>query len=89
MSDGKRISILSKDEYKYLYDIPDLTNNERMVLFDLSEADQKALDKLPDEAVKINYILQLGYFRATNYFFNFTFQKVSQDVWFIINNTFL
>lgn len=88
MSAGKRISILSKDEYKYLYEIPELTNNERMVLFDLSDTDHKVINKLPDEAVKINYILQLGYFRVTNYFFNFTFQEVSQDVWFIINNYF-
>jgi len=88
MSGGKRITILSEDEYQYLYGIPDLTNNERMVLFDLSEADNKAINKLPDEAVKITYILQLGYFRATNYLFNFTFQQVSQYVWFIINNYF-
>ncbi|MDY6894212.1 MAG: Tn3 family transposase [Thermotogota bacterium] len=88
MSAGKRISILSKDEEKYLYEIPDLTNDERMVLFDLSDEDLKEISKLPDEPVRINYILQLGYFRATNYLFNFTFQKVSQDVWFIINNYF-
>jgi len=70
MSGGKRITILSKEEEKYLYDIPDLTNNERMVLFELTDADRKQIDKLPDEAVKINYILQLGYFRATNFLFN-------------------
>lgn len=88
MSGGKRLTILSKEEEKYLYDIPDLTNDERMVLFDITDADRKQIDKLPDEAVKIDYILQLGYFRATNYLFNFSFQKVSQDVWFIINNYF-
>ncbi|MCP4628180.1 MAG: DUF4158 domain-containing protein [bacterium] len=33
-------------------------------------------------------MLQLGYFRAKKYFFNFTFQQVRQDVWFIINNYF-
>jgi TnpA family transposase len=88
MSSGKRITILSKDEEKYLYDIPDLTNDERRILFDLSDADWKEINKLPDEPVKINYILQLGYFRATHYLFNFSFQKVSQDVWHIINNYF-
>ena len=59
MSAGKRISILSKDEEKYLYEIPDLTNDERMVLFDLSDEDLKEISKLPDEPVRINYILQL------------------------------
>ena len=88
MSAGKRVTILSKDEEKYLYEIPDLTNDERIVLFDLSDTDRKEINKLPDEPVKINYILQLGYFRATNYLFNFSFQKASEDVWFIINNYF-
>jgi len=88
MSVGIRISLLSRDEYEYLYSIPELTNDDRLVLFDLSEEDHKEIKRLPGEAVKINYILQLGYFRAKTYFFNFTFQQVRQDVWFIINNYF-
>jgi len=88
MAGGKRITILSKDEYEYLYGLPELTNKDRIVLFDLSEADHREINKLSSEAVQIDYILQLGYFRAKNYFFNFTFQKVRQDVWFIINNYF-
>jgi hypothetical protein len=85
---GKRITILSKDEYGYLYDIPELTHKDRVVLFDLSEADHEEINKLPTDPAKIDYILQLGYFRAKQYFFNFTFQQVRQDVWFIINNYF-
>ena len=88
MSTGKRVSILSKDEYDYLYSIPELTNTDRIVLFELTEEDQNEIIKLPNEAVKINYILQLGYFRAKTYFFNFTFQQVRQDVWFIIKKFF-
>ena len=88
MPGGKRITLLSKDEYDYLYGIPELTNKDRIVLFDLSEADHIEINKLSSEAVQIDYILQLGYFRAKNYFFNFTFQKVRQDVWFVINNYF-
>jgi len=88
MSAGKRISILSKDEYDYFYAIPELTNNDRLVLFELSEEEQSEIIKLPNEAVKINYILQLGYFRAKTYFFSFTFQQVRKDVWFIINKFF-
>ena len=88
MTDGKRIKLLSRDERKFWYGIPELTNPDRLVLFDLSEEDHKTIIDLPIEAVKIDYILQLGYFRAKNYFFNFTFQQVRQDVWFIINNYF-
>ncbi len=85
MPGGKRITLLSKDEYEYLYGIPELTNKDRMVLFDLSEEDHIEINKLSSEAVQIDYILQLGYFRAKNYFFNFTFQKVRQDVWFVVS----
>ena len=88
MSGGKRITLISKDEYEYWYGIPELTNNDRVVLFDLSEADHKEMNNLSTDAVKIDYILQLGYFRAKKHFFNFTFQQVRQDVWFIINNYF-
>jgi hypothetical protein len=32
MAGGKRITILSNDEYEFLYGIPELTNKDRMVL---------------------------------------------------------
>ncbi|MCP3942531.1 MAG: DUF4158 domain-containing protein [Desulfobacteraceae bacterium] len=88
MSAGKRVTILSKDEQDHLYGIPKLTYADRCVLFDLSKADHKELENLFPEAVKIDYILQLGYFRAKTYFFNFTFHQVREDVWFIINRYF-
>lgn len=68
MSAGKRITILSKDEVEYLYGIPKLTDSDRMVLFDLEETDHHAIRNLPNDAVKIDYIIQLGYFRAKKYF---------------------
>ncbi len=88
MSAGKRITLLSKDEIEYLYGIPKLTHNDRLFLFDLSESNLKKIKNLPTEAVKIDYILQLGYFRAKTYFFNFTFHQAREDVWFIINRNF-
>ena len=88
MSSGKRITILSQDEHDYLYGIPELTNKDRVVIFDLSQEDHEAINQLSSDAVKIDYILQLGYLRAKQFLFNFTFQQVRQDVWFIINNYF-
>jgi len=88
MSAGKRITILSEDEQDHLYGIPKLTDPDRRVLFELSESDHEEINKLPTDSVKIDYILQLGYFRAKTYFFNFTFYQVREDVWFIINRYF-
>ena len=85
MPSGSRIKILSPDEIDLLYGIPKLDNEDRKVLFDLAETDRHFLTTLSKHDEKINYILQLGFFRAKNCFFNFTFQQVRDDVWFIIN----
>ena len=88
MSSQKRIKLLSKDEIECLYGIPELSNEDREVLFGLLETDYQAINEITNDVAKIDYILQLGYFRAQKYFFKFTFQQIRQDVWFIINNYF-
>ncbi|MDD1606014.1 MAG: Tn3 family transposase [Methylococcaceae bacterium] len=80
-----RLSILTKDEINALYAIPTLDDEERSFLFSLDVEDQVILDTLEkDTARKIDYILQLGYYRAIGYFFLFSFQKVKADVDFIM-----
>ncbi len=80
-----RLSILSQDEINALYAIPTLDDEERAFLFSLDAEDQVILDTLEkDTARKVNYILQLGYYRAVGYFFLFSFQKVKTDADFIM-----
>ena len=88
MALGIRIKILNKEEKDFLYGIPKLNNAERRFLFNLTESDYKDLETIPKVDVKINYILQLGYYRAKNFFFTFTPQQVRDDTWYIINNYF-
>jgi len=88
MPAGKRIAILSSDEFDDLYSIPSLNDKEREMLFELSEEELAVINTIVSKAAKIDYVLQLGYFRAKQYFFNFTFQKIRDDVWFIINRFF-
>jgi hypothetical protein len=53
-------------------------------LFFLDIDDIAILDSFNNStARKVDYILQLGYYRAINYFFPFSFQKVKADVTFI------
>ena len=79
-----RLSILTKDEVRTLYSIPSLDDEERSFVFTLDESDKTYLATLGnDTARKINYILQLGYYHAVNYFFRFSFQKQRDDVEFI------
>ena len=83
-----RISILSTDEINALYSIPILIDEERLWLFELDDDDTEYLNNLKTVAEKINYILQLGYYRAVNCFFKFSFQKVRDDVNFIMERYF-
>ncbi|MBN2689471.1 MAG: Tn3 family transposase, partial [Gammaproteobacteria bacterium] len=88
MSSGSRIKILSDGDLEDLYGLPVLNDEERKVLFEIEEADHTILDKISTIPAKINYLLQKGYFYAKQYFFNFTFQQIRNDTWFIINNYF-
>jgi Tn3 transposase DDE domain/Domain of unknown function (DUF4158) len=62
-----------------------LDDEERSFLFSLDEVDRAILDSLEnDTARKVDYILQLGFYRAIGTFFLFSFQKVKADVEFIL-----
>jgi len=49
---------------------------DRNYVFELDEYDNNHLSTLNSIGSKINYILQLGYFRVSQYFFTFTFYEV-------------
>ena len=80
-----RLTILTPQEIDTLYAIPSLDDDERSFLFSLDEVDRAILDGLEnDTARKVDYILQLGFYRAIGTFFLFSFQKVKADVEFIM-----
>jgi len=84
-----RLRILSDDDFDKLYKIPKLNDEERQVVFELDAEDKNYLNTINSIPIKINYILHLGYFRISQYFFSFTFQGVKEDVKFIIKTYFL
>jgi len=80
-----RLTILTPQEIDTLYAIPSLDNEERSFLFSLDEIDRAILDSLENNtARKVDYILQLGFYRAIGNFFLFNFQTVKADVEFIM-----
>ena len=83
-----RLNILSNDDFDRLYKIPQLTNEERQLIFELDENDKSYLNQINTIPAKINYILHLGYFRISQYFFSFNFQDVKEDVKFILKTYF-
>ncbi len=82
-----RMKILSSDEFNSLYKIPKLEGEDRPFVFELDQADLDYLEPL-DPPCKIDYILQVVYFRLSQYFFNITFQGCRNDVWYIIDTYF-
>jgi Domain of unknown function (DUF4158) len=84
-----RLTILTPQEIDALYAIPTLDDEERSFLFSLDAEDRAILDSLGNDAArKVDYILQLGYYRAIGNFFLFSFQKVKGDVEFILQQYF-
>lgn len=84
----QRIKILSKSEINELYDLPSFNANEQMIYFALSQKEYKAMSERGSLASRVHFILQLGFFKATSQFFNFTFDEIKQDVDYILQEYF-
>ena len=80
---------MTPEEINTLYALPSLDDEERACLFTLEVDDRAIIDGFGgDTARKVNYILQLGYCRATHNFFTFSIQQVKPDVDFIMREYF-
>ena len=83
-----RLTILSSDDFNKLYKLPSLGDNDRPFVFELDEEDKAYLGSFNDVPKKIDYILQVNFFRITQFFYKFTFQGIRQDTWYVIKTFF-
>ena len=83
-----RIILLSNAEIDELYSLPTFNKKDRETFFALSNSDYKLLDEYRTQKLKIYFILQLGYFRTTQQFYNFKFEDILDDVSYLINKYF-
>jgi hypothetical protein len=65
-SDSRRLSILSAGEIDDLYQLPQFTENDRHLYFDLSAEECKAVQSIHTFSVSVYLILQLGYFNRSH-----------------------
>ena len=84
MENIKHIQLLSSTEVEELYARPEFNAHEQCLYFSLSPAELAALEQFRNTRTRIHFILQLGYFKAKQQFFNFSFDEVSSDVQYII-----
>ncbi|HGK7612111.1 TPA: DUF4158 domain-containing protein, partial [Legionella pneumophila] len=82
------IEAIGSDDINKLYKLPTLNDKDRPFLFELDEQDKEYLNSFDNISKKINYILQVGFFRISQYFFSFTFQAIRQDTWYVIKTYF-
>ena len=85
---GKRLRILTDNEIKALYDIPNFTDEEREQYFSLDPSEKAEFQKLRSLPSKVHFILLLGYFKAKKIFCLFKGQEVQQDVNYILQRYF-
>jgi len=88
LSKTKRLRILTETETNDLYSRPQLTEEERISLFELNHEEQKILTSNIENATKVDAIIRFGYFRKKQQFFSFDLDEVSEDVNHIIQRYF-
>jgi TnpA family transposase len=84
MDSTKRIQLLSNTEVDELYARPEFNAHEQRLYFTLNPSERDALRQFSNTKTRIYFILQLGYFKAKQQFFNFSLEDVKDDVKFIV-----
>ncbi|EDD8833806.1 Tn3 family transposase [Salmonella enterica subsp. enterica serovar Mikawasima] len=85
MENIKRIHLLSSTEIEELYSRPEFSEHEQNLYFSLNPEERVALERFRNTRTRIHFILQLGYFKAKQQFFNLSFDEVSHDVQYIVS----
>jgi len=85
MENNKRIQLLSSTEVEELYALPAFNVHEQQLYFTLSQSEREALAQHINTKTRVYFILQLGYFKAKQQFFNFALDDCSSDVQFIVS----
>ena len=83
-----RLKILNDNEIEELFIIPKIDTQDRELLFEITSEDKVYLSRQTIVANQVNYLLQVGYFRASRKFYSFKYSVIKEDVQYIINRHF-
>ena len=89
MDRKNRITLLSDAEIAELYNLPNFNEQDMEFFFALSNSDHLLIKKYKTIKLKIYFILQMGYFRATKKFYNFKLEDLSTEVLYLANRYFV
>jgi len=86
---GERLTILSEAEKTALYGIPHFDDFQRLEFFAMSDAERSFALGRKSFLAQVYCLLQIGYFKAKQAFFQFTLDNVPQeDVHFLLQRYF-
>jgi hypothetical protein len=85
MKRKNRINLLPDIKINELYNIPNFTDQEMEIFFSLSVDDHLLLNQYKTIKLKIYFIIQLGYFRATQQFYDFNLEDIHREVLYVTN----
>ncbi len=84
----KRLHILDNEEIEALYGRPCFTVDDRTNVFTLTPPEKDLLASFTHIPIQLYFLLQLGYFKAKQMFFTFTFDDVVEDVTYLLERYF-
>ncbi len=84
----KRLHILDNEEIEALYGRPCFTVDDRTNVFTLTQPEKDLLASFTHIPIQLYFLLQLGYFKAKQMFFTFTFDDVVEDVTYLLERYF-
>ena len=86
---SKRLTVFSEAEKRALYGMPDFDDFQRAEFFAMTEAERALVDRRNGLPERLHCLLQIGYFKAKQAFFNFTKQDVPvEDITFLLERYF-
>jgi hypothetical protein len=86
---SKRLTVLSEAERTALYGLPDFDDFQRGEFFAITDAERALAERRKGPVEHLHCLLQMGYFKAKNAFFNLSAQAVPpEDVVFLVERYF-
>lgn len=86
---SKRLTILSEQERFALYDLPDFNEEQQNEYFIFTSEEQELIFSRSDSPAQLYCALQIGYFKAKQIFFDFSWNEISdEDIDFLIMRHF-
>ena len=86
---SKRLTVLSQAERLALYGLPDFDDFQRAEFFAFSKAERALAERRKGRVERLHCLLQMGYFKAKNAFFNLSAHEVpAEDVAFLVERYF-